>query len=144
MDWAMICWENDEEELVPAKLCMFLNLENTKLMSDNEHKVFREMFDNDEEDADDHNSYLYLSRSKWVVIQSCLTANEEGNHMKDEYRVDTRLGKRYYLEKQWRLLPIESIAAPASCIVLGKEEDDVISFGNKSSWKDIFLSLGTK
>ena len=144
MDWAMIRWDNDEDELVPAKLCMFLNLENTKLMSDNEHKVFREMFDNDEEDADDHNSYLYLSRSKWVVIQSCLTANEEGNHMKDEYRVDTRLGKRYYLEKQWRLLPIESIAAPASCIVLGKEEDDVISFGNKSSWKDIFLSLGTK
>ena len=139
MDWAMIRWDNEEVEMVPAKLCMFLNLENSMLMSDSEHEVFREMFDYDDDDIDDPNSYFYLSRTKWVVIQSCLSENEEGTHVKNEYRVDTKLGKRYYLEKQWRLLPIESIAAPASCIVVGDDDDEVVSFGSNSSWKSIFL-----
>ena len=95
MDWVMICWDNEEEEIVPAKLCMFLNLENSMLMSDSENEVFREMFDYDDDDIDDLNSYLYLSRTKWVVIQSCLSENDEGIHVKNEYRVDTKLGRRY-------------------------------------------------
>ena len=140
-DWALIEWEGITE-YVPAKLCMFLDLSNCQLMNDEEHNEFKSMFnDNENHSSDDEeirsHTYQYLTRSKWVVIQSCITKAEEGVRPKNEYRRQSNVIARYYLEKKWRILPIESIICPASCIhVL---DDDVIHIHEKSEWKKEFL-----
>ena len=142
-DWALIKWEGITE-LVPAKLCMFLDLSNCRLMNVEEHNEFKAMFgdinyDDDSESETRRPTYHYLSRSKWVVIQSCITKEEEGICPKNPYQIHSKICTRYYLEKKWRILPIESIIETAVCIHVTDDGNDIVHIHNKSEWKKHFL-----
>ena len=144
-DWAMIKWD-EVSEPIPAKICMFLNLENSKMMTPQEHQQFRSSFESDifasqNEDNNEsmRDSQQFLTRSKWVVIQSCLSEEEEGIRTHNRYRVQSRIGTRYYLEDKWRLIAIESIVDAAFCLQIGEKGDEVICFQDKKEWKNSFL-----
>ena len=121
----MISWGDDDED-VPAKLCMFLDLENSQFMTDEEHEQCRSEFQL-EGDGDNEvcapNTYQYLTRSKWVIVQSCLSHSERGDEKKSDYHVHSDIASYFQVESTWRLLPIESITGPAYCVEVGMEED---------------------
>jgi hypothetical protein len=145
MDWALIKW--DEQSVpIPAKIFMFLNLEKSELMTEEEHELFRSSLnfkglDVQNEDMNQmvSNAHHYLTASKWVVIQSCLSHEEEGTHPNNNYRVEPKLGTRYYLESKWRLVPIETIVDIAYCLEIGNESKEVVCLDEKSEWYNHFL-----
>ena len=111
-------------------------------MNDEEHNEFKSLFDHVDNDIVDNedirrHTYQYLNRSKWVVIQSCVTKEEEGVRPKNEYRRHSDIISRYYLENKWRILPIESIIHAAACVHVA--DSDVIHIHDKSEWKKHFL-----
>ena len=143
-DWALVQWEG-HDELIPAKLCMFLDLRDCHVMNEDEHQEFCSMFDsgidfNNEGNSVSSDVHHYLSRSLWVVVQSCLTDEEAGQRGMNPYRVPSNIATRYYLEQKWRLIPLETVKAPAFCIVVSKDGNDVVHVHPKHSWKDHFLS----
>ena len=115
-------------------------------MTPQEHQQFRSSFESDifASQNEDNNqsmrdSQQFLTRSKWVVIQSCLSEGEEGIRTHNRYRAQSRIGSRYYLEEKWRLVAVESIFDAAFCLQVGEEGDEVICFQDKKEWKNSFL-----
>ena len=142
-DWALVEWEG-LEELVPARLCMFLDLRDCQIMNEEEHCEFRSMFDsgvefNDGGDSVSSDIHHYLSRSLWVVVQSCLTEEEAGQRCANSYCVPPKIATRYYLEQKWRLIPLETVMGPAVCIDVSKDGIDIVHVHSKDSWKHHFL-----
>ena len=152
-DWVLVNWDHLTEP-VPAKVCMFLDLQNSELMTNEEHQRFRAMMRNENprnannDDVYMPNTYKYLDRSKWMVVQCSLAVDDEGVRINDEYRLSSKLGRRLYLEQQWRILPVESIEGPAFCVEVGStvndesESEDIVCLESKSSWKRFFLCRG--
>lgn len=143
----MIKWD-DNSDPIPAKICMFLNLENSPLMSEEEHEEFRSSFDSDvllHESMNNNQSirdaHHFLTRSKWVVIQSCLSEAEEGIRDDNMYRVESRIASRYYLEEQWRLVEVESIVDTAYCLEVLDNGTDIVCFHDTSKWQSFFLDI---
>ena len=139
-DWAMIKW-NESDDPIPAKICMFLDLTQCQVMNDEEHRRFCEdVLGNHTTDSDSHedySNYEYLSRSDWVVVQSCSGENEGEKVKESKFKTKSTLSCRYRIENQWRLLPIESIDEIAHCIV-DEYSSDIICIHDKSTWSEKF------
>ena len=146
-DWAMLRWEHLDQP-IPAKICMFIDLKESQLMTNEEHNRFRrrnmqrtELNESDNEYIP--NSYQYLTRGKWMVVQSALAIEDHGVRVADEFRIPSKLSDRYYLEHKWRILPIESIEGPAYCFpvtsTVNKTQEDIVSFKTKDEWIKTFI-----
>lgn len=67
------------------------------------------------------NNYDYLSRMTWMVVRSSLSKEEEGVRVQDEYRLQSTICSRYYMEDEYHIIPIEAIAGPAFvCMRMGQ------------------------
>ena len=139
-DYAMISWAEDEET-VPARICMFLNLENSLFMTDNEHSALRKDFGlGDEPMVVEPNSHEYLDRSKWVVVESCLSQVEMEDTKPSKFEVTCSFSEYHGFEEQLRILPLESIVGKAYCIDVGNQGDRVACLQDKNNWTDKFYS----
>ena len=87
------------------------------------------------------NTYEYLTRSKWVIVQSCLSHSEREDEKKSDYHVDSEIASYFQVETTWRLLPIEYITGRAYCVEVGNEEDKVVCLEHKREWKDKFYDF---
>ena len=144
IDWALLKW-NEISDPVPAKICMFLDLENSKMMTEREHQQFWSEFDvnllggqNKNNNENVREAHQFLTRSKWVVVQSCLSEEEQGPRPASRYRLPSRMGERYYLEDRWRLVPVKSIIDVAFCLPIGVDGMDVIHLKDQNEWKNPF------
>ena len=94
----------------------------------------------------------YLSKDKWVVIQSGMTEQEQmrsrgghgRSHSGDRYLMSSKITSRFMLEDEYRLLPMTSIASPAYCIPLNLidragDHSDYLHVSAKHMWSSAFL-----
>lgn len=120
-DWAMINWNsNDEdEELVPAKLILFLDLEDAEVRSPEEHNISSQRYEAQHRGRrpciNDGSEYQYLDNGKWALVHSALEAEDRTQFCVD--KPNTKMCRRFCLEKHMRLVPIETISCPAYCIL---------------------------
>ena len=149
MDWATLRWEtNDGYEYVPAKICMFLNLENTHIMSKVEHQEFCSNFEEnpydeiivDDGNNNDDDEEYNLTRSKFVLVQSCFMHDEYKDPNPSQYHVESDIAERFFLEDCVRLMPIECINGPANCIHVGNRENEIVCLQQQENWKDYFYT----
>ena len=152
-DWALVQWDH-ETDPYPAQICMFLDLEECRLMNEEERDAFRNtvlgrrLAENNDVNIPNRTTYNYITRTKWMVVRSSLAHAEQGIRLLDEYRVTSKLWKRYYMEDVYRILPIEAIEGPAYCVPMNStvnsqnevsKGSQIISITDKSKWKDMFL-----
>ena len=156
-DWAMIQWDH-ESDPYPAQICMLLDLSEARFMNDAELDVLRNsplgarlMNDPAYTHLTGGNNYEYLSRTKWMVVRSSLSTEEQGVRVRDEYRLESTICKRYYMEDQYRIIPVDAIEGPAFCLhVNGTIEtsndvsgsNEIILLTQKNEWKSMFLNKG--
>ena len=141
-DWALIKW-TDEDDLVPAKLKLFLDLSEAEIMTEEEHSTFCEEMNLNARGTQLHNSnpYPYLDKSQWVLIQSAIDGVEEesGRH---PYKPTMKMCHRFKLEENYRLVPIEAISDVAFCFMsdLSEQEDDLtgVCLKPQDEWSDAF------
>ncbi len=145
-DYAMVSWSDAEEpekgDLVPARLCMFLDLENSLFMTDKEHSQLRKDFGlGDEPVVVEPNTHIYLDRSKWVVLESCLSMMEMGDAKPTKYDADCSFSQYHGFEDHLRILPLESVVGKAYCVEIGGQGDRVACLQDKDNWKDKFYNV---
>ena len=84
-----------------------------------------------------------------MLVRSSLSKDEEGTRVMDEYRLESLICNRYYMENKYRLLPVDAIAGPAFCLHVngttdcGNEvsgSDQIICLKPKEKWKSIFIN----
>jgi hypothetical protein len=154
-DWALVQWEHDADPY-PAQICMFLDLTDAVFMNDAEHHEFRnsplgsKLIDESNNNIlRGENNYEYLTRSIWMVVRSSLSCDEQGVRLRDEYRVTSRICKRYFMEDEYRIVPVDAIEGPAFCLhVKGTIDcsnevsgnDQIICLKQKKEWKSLFLN----
>ena len=156
-DWAMIQWDH-ESDPYPAQICMLLDLSEARFMNNAELDVLRNSplgarLINDP--AYTHirggNNYEYLSRTKWMVVRSSLSVEEQGVRVRDEYRLKSTICKRYYMEDEYRIIPVDAIEGPAFCLHVNGTIDtsndvsgsnQIIMLTHKDEWKSMFLNKG--
>ena len=158
-DWAMLQWD-DTAHPIPARLIMFLDLVDANIMTPGEHRAFcAQMIQHDQLAMDEEGAYTqnrtvdheysYLTNGKWAVVEACLVKNELPDGFDDSsiYQMSSELAQRYYLEEQYRIVPVETIVAPAYCIgipstrygsILNSKEE-IFSVHKKEDWAQIFL-----
>ena len=143
-DWAMIKW-TDDEDLVPARLRLFLDFSEATLMSDEEHREFcRETRLNSRRPTsvlydDDH--YPYLDNGKWALIQSATDAVDRSQISFN--KPSLKMSDRFKLERHFRLVPIECISDVAFCVLHDPSEDnedDLTGYilKSKDEWTNAF------
>ena len=153
-DWALVQWEHDSDPY-PAQICMFLDLTEATFMNNAEHREFRNtplghklIQESINNTLPGENNYDYLTRSIWMVVRSSLSRDEQGVRLRDEYRVTSRICKRYYMEDEYRIVPADAIEGPAFCLhVKGTVDcsndvsgnDQIISLKPKHQWKSLFF-----
>ena len=152
-DWALVQWDH-ETDPYPAQICMFLDLEDSRLMNEEERDALRNtglgrrLCELEDVTILNRNNYNYITRTKWMVVRSSLAHAEQGRRVLDEYRMRSKLWDRYYMEDVYRILPVEAIEGPAYCVpmegtVNSKNEvskgSQIISITDKSKWKYLFL-----
>ena len=154
-DWCLIQWEGIDE-LVPAKIITFLDFSSCHLMSEDELDELMNWLQ--EEGVPDvpnpinNRRISYLTKEKWVLIQSGMTAQEQGrsrsrqgrNQNTTTYMLSSEISSRFLLEENYRLLPVTSIASPAYCIplnVIDKVSNDreYLHISQKDTWAGAFL-----
>ncbi len=148
-DWALINWSDNDDDstvLVPARLRLFLDLSEAHLMSDEEHREFcREYRFNRSRPARmpmDNEPYPYLDNGKWVLIQSAEEAVDESQENCN--KPSMKMSSRFKLERNFRLVPIESISDVAFSVLHdpseSSEDADVTGFvlKSKDEWRDAF------
>ena len=147
-DWAMINWNGDDDEvLVPAKLILFIDLVEAKVMSREEHNTFctkvqesaggRRPIINDGED------YPYLDNGKWALIQSAIEAEDVTQVSINKPMM--KMCKRFHLEPKLRLIPLETIADVAFCVMddpNNKLDDNMTGYRlvDRENWGTSFKS----
>ena len=152
-DWCLVRWEGIDQ-LIPARIITFIDLTNSKLMSEDD---LNDMVAWMEEEGIDQiptpvNSRRtsYLSNEKWVVLQSCMTDAEQirsqnvATQNVSQHSLSSQISTRWRLENQYRLLPITCISSPTYCIPIDilKESDEhceYIQILDKSMWSCAFL-----
>ena len=156
-DWAMVQWDHDSDPY-PAQICMFLDLSEATFMNEDELDHFRNsplgrrlMERSTHPQTQRQNNYEYLTRTMWMVVRSSLSHAEQGIRLRDEYRVSSRIFKRYYMEDEYRIIPVDSIEGPAFCLHVNgtvdcsndvSGNDQIISLTDKNQWKLLFLNNG--
>ena len=118
-DWALVQWDH-ESDPYPAQICMFLDLSNVCFMNDAELDRFKNsqlgqrlMDEQNYPNIQPGNNYEYLFRTKWMLVRSSLSKDEEGTRVMDEYRLESSICNRYYMEDKYCLLPLDAIEGPA-------------------------------
>ena len=144
-DWAMIKWSGDEE-LVPARLRLFLDFSESTLMSDEEHIEFcrdnRFMSRGQARAVLDNEPYPYLDTGKWALIQSAVDASDDTQVSRN--KPSFKMSKRFKLERNFRLVPIECISDVAYCVLHDPseehEENDLTGYilKPKDDWTKVF------
>ena len=153
-DWALVQWEHDSDPY-PAQICMFLDLTEASFMTIAEHNEFKNsplgrklIQEANFNPLPGENNYDYLTKSFWMVVRSSLSCDEQGVRVRDEYRVTSRICKRYYMEDEYRIVPVDAIEGPAFCLhVEGTVDcsntvsgnDQIISLKPKKEWNSLFL-----
>ena len=156
-DWALVQWDHDSDPY-PAQICMFLDLSEATFMNDGEHSKFKNsplgrrlVEQSNNNTLPEGNNYEYLSRSIWMVVRSSLSCDEQGVRLMDEYRVTSRICKRYYMEDEYRIVPVDAIEGPAFCLHVNgtvdcsnevSGNDQIISLKPKNEWKSLFITNG--
>lgn len=156
-DWALVQWDHDSDPY-PAQICMFLDLSEATFMNEDELDHFRNsplgrrlMEQSDHHQNQRQNNYEYLTRTMWMVVRSSLSHEEQGIRLRDEYRVASRICKRYYMEDEYRIIPVDSIEGPAFCLHVNgtvdcsndvSANDQIIFLRDKKEWKSLFLNNG--
>ena len=156
-DWALVQWEHDSDPY-PAQICMFLDLTQATFMNEEELDRFRNsplgrrlILESNQVEIAAGNDYEYLSRSIWMVVRSSLSCEEQGVRVRDEYRVSSRICNRYYMEDEYRIIPVNAIQGPAFCLHVNgtvdcsndvSGNDQIISLKHKKEWKSLFLGSG--
>ena len=146
-DWAMIKWsdDDDDDDFVPARLRLFLDFSQATLMSDEEHQDFcRESRLNSRQPASvafDNEPYPYLDNGKWALIQSAV--DDVDNHQVSRNKPSMKMSKRFKLERNFRLVPIECISDVAFCVLhdpTEENEDDLTGYilKPKDEWTNAF------
>ena len=152
----MVEWDYSIDP-IPAQIYMFLDLQDCKLMSTLEHNAFRRRFSRNQtvntggtnRTEASPNEHDYLSRTKWVVIRSCLSEEEDDVRVLDEFQCSSKLFQRYFLEDVIRILPLEAVVGRAYCVdVKGtidqrnqlSKGDQVICATKTSTWVRHFFS----
>ena len=117
MDWALVEWD-DSDDPVPAKIFLFLDLKDAKVMTHNEHLDFclemrngqgRRGVINDGED------YPYLDNGKWAVIQTAMESEDLTQRVAG--KPPMKMCRRFHLEPKLRIVPIESVRDKAFCVL---------------------------
>ena len=147
-DWCTIKWEGIADP-IPAKIVTFLDLRESVMMSFDE---IIEMNDRDEDRNNrvDRGQEKYLSKDKWVLIQSANTLDESNainNNDADfaSHHFDSKIFDSFVLEKKYRLVPIETIHSSCYCIPQYQSErldgthERIMFFKNIKEWGDIFI-----
>ena len=84
-----------------------------------------------------------------MVVRSSLSTNEQGVRVRDKYQVESTICKRYYMEDQYRIIPVDAIEGPAFCLHVNGTIDtsndvsgsnQIISLTEKGQWKSMFLN----
>ena len=156
-DWALVQWDHDSDPY-PAQICMFLDLSEATFMNDVELDDFRNsplgqrlMERSAHPQCQRQNNYEYLTRTMWMVVRSSLSQEEQGIRLRDEYRVASRICNRYYMEDEYRIIPVDSIEGPAFCLHVNgtvncsndvSGNNQIISVRDKKEWKSLFLNNG--
>ena len=144
-DWALFNWEGTDE-LIPAKIIMFVDISECQIMTADEHQAFCRIFDhnNDLRGEVDH-GYYYLTNEKWVIIHSCLQDDEapEGYEGNLRFKIDSCLSKRYFLEENMRILPVSAIVEPTYSVLVPSTSkgnpEEVFTVLPKDKWGGLFL-----
>ena len=150
-DWAMLRWEVYEDS-VPAKIMMFLDLREAKLMTRAQHKRFINDKDpelpeedwssgsssSNSDDESEESETGYLDNGLWCIVQTARSPRAEERHF-SRYHLSSRIATRVILEDNLRVLPIESIDGP--CFVVtedSKPGNDQLAFvlDDTSMWCD--------
>ena len=143
--WALIQWEEVAIPM-PARIIMFLDISDCKLMSVQQHCSFCQQFCHGENDENVDHGYYYLTNQKWIVVQSTLAIEELPEDFEEEdlpYQVEPRIGERIYFEDGLRILPVSTITGPAYCVTvpssLESDSAQVIHVKDKEEWSKRFL-----
>ena len=84
-----------------------------------------------------------------MLVCSSLSKDEEGTRVMDEYRLESSICNRYYMEDKYCLLPLDAIEGPAFCLhVNGTTDsrnevsgsDQIICLKPKDKWKSMFVN----
>jgi hypothetical protein len=141
-DWVLVQWEEDGEYL-PAKVMMLFNICSGDI----------EMFNLIGELRVPHNNeFLHIGKS-YALVQT-VTGDEfkfRGRDPTRKFHFMSNIATRYTMESHMRLIEIESMDSIALVIQnnigsLGESNDEgednvIILFHERTSWKDIFLEL---
>ena len=154
-DWAFVQWDH-ESDPYPAQICMFMDLSDSRFMNDADLETFKNsalgqriMDQPHYENIRGGNNYEYLSRTKWMVVRSSLSKDEEGIRVLDEYRLHSSICDRYYMEDEYRIIPVDAIEGPAFCLHVNGSidssnqvsgSDQIICLKPKKEWKSLFIN----
>ena len=142
-DWAFIEWE-DGENPVPAKILMFLDLEGCTFSDEEESNNDNPNVTAQQQLLRTHPDIRYLKKERYVVIQTALESFED-RECNARYRVDNPLCERLRLEQSWRIVPLDSIVAPAFVVPECTDQTtqstiEHVLIKDKLEWSEIFLS----
>ena len=115
-DWALIQWTGNDA-LVPARLYLFLDLDEALVMSHEEHLEYCQTFRNRSRiNLNDTEEYPYLDNGKWVVIQSAFDVTENDVEAVHEAPA-MKMPMRFTLEEKLRIVPLKSICSKTFCVM---------------------------
>eukprot|EP00543_Licmophora_paradoxa_P007004 CAMPEP_0202454364 /NCGR_PEP_ID=MMETSP1360-20130828/12124_1 /ASSEMBLY_ACC=CAM_ASM_000848 /TAXON_ID=515479 /ORGANISM="Licmophora paradoxa, Strain CCMP2313" /LENGTH=266 /DNA_ID=CAMNT_0049073667 /DNA_START=673 /DNA_END=1470 /DNA_ORIENTATION=- len=144
LDWCLVQWDGIEK-LIPAKILTFLDLSGCSLMTPQQQSTLRDWLNlitddtttlnknhlssdntnNDRNDPineqNDRNHQEYLTLGQLAVIRSAMSPEEEAlapqvpNNI-NKFSMTPDITTRYRLEKNCRIVPLNSIAGPAFCV----------------------------
>lgn len=158
-DWAFIKWEGTDD-LIPAKIYMFFELDPNTTQFLNEHDIDNSEFLLDTESDTSHTSMLPASLSDrndndsdfirqhqyWAVIHSAEAPSIAEDDYPSEYHLKSSLSKRIKMEtKKFRLIPISAITSPAyvmanQSLVGSNYDNTAIVLDTKDTWAETFIS----
>ena len=158
-DWCKILWKEDEEA-IPAKIIMFLDLTDCEMMSEAEnlsmrthiHQQIDEMNNtNRRRRFANRNRIDYLSKDKWVVVRSAYSVDDQDIIDKQltmnqkKYTTDTKITHRVLLEDECRIVPISCLSC--SCYALPgtfshqiENCEEFFVVDDITTWRDNFLN----
>ena len=129
-DWCLVRWDGIPD-LVPAKIITFFDLSECDLMGSNDQDHLLHWLEDNGNRSTVHPVHVdrrtpYLTQDKWAVIQSAMTQDEYKRKQRRDgqrisrneaaYHLNSSISNRYFLESEYRILPVTTIVCPTYCV----------------------------
>ena len=154
-DWCLVSWEGIDE-YVPAKLITFLDLTECDFMTNQDQEDLsnwiERVCDGNVIQPISHTSRVtYLLKGKWAVVRSGMLGDELELYESENglsrlegmvpFATCSNITQRFRLEKDYRVLPLQSIKCRAYCVPLEEkgDEGEFLHVVPCSEWSSNFL-----